>query len=279
MTEAAGRLVLVGTPIGNLGDLSRRAVEVLRDADVIACEDTRRVRQLLSACGVAAGRRLVTVNEHNEAAQAPGLLERVATGQTVAVVTDAGMPAIADPGERLVAAAAAAGHDVQVVPGPSAAVAALVLSGLATARFTFEGFLPRRGKARSQRLAEVAADVRTVVIYEAPHRVLETVADLCEACGPDRRVAVARELTKVHEEVWRGTLAEARDHLTATEPRGEYVVVVEGAPPAGPPTGTDIDAALRVLLEGGADKRTAIAQVAADLSVPKRQVYEAALRL
>ncbi|MGH9224388.1 MAG: 16S rRNA (cytidine(1402)-2'-O)-methyltransferase [Acidimicrobiales bacterium] len=274
-----GALVLVGTPIGNLGDLPPRAVEVLRTADVIACEDTRRVRQLLSHVGIPAGRRLVTVNEHNEAGQATRLLERVAAGGTVAVVTDAGMPAISDPGERLVAAAAAAGLDVQVVPGPSAALAALVVSGLATTRFAFEGFLPRKGRVRAQRLAEVAAEYRTVVLFEAPHRVQETVADLAGACGGERRVAIARELTKLHEEVWRGTLGDASVHVAATEPRGEYVLVVECAPAPAPPAEADIDAALRALLDGGTDKRTAVAQVAAQLAVPKRRVYEAALKL
>ena len=272
-------IVLVGTPIGNLGDLSARAVEVLRAADVIACEDTRRVRALLSHLAIPAGRRLVTVNEHNEAAQAARLVERAAAGETVAVVTDAGMPGISDPGERLVAAAVAARVAVEVVPGPSAAVAALVVSGLSTARFCFEGFLPRKGRARALRFAALAAESRTTVLFEAPHRVCETVADLAASCGGERRVAIVRELTKLHEEVWRGQLAAAVDHVGRTEPRGEYALVIEGAPPAPPPAEADIDAALRVLLAAGADKRTAVARVAAQLAVPKRQVYEAALKL
>jgi 16S rRNA (cytidine1402-2'-O)-methyltransferase len=274
-----GRLVLVGTPIGNLGDISPRAVETLRTADVVACEDTRRTRALLSHLGLAGGRRLVAVHDHNEAGAVAGVLASLDRGQVVAVVTDAGMPGISDPGERLVAAAAAAGHVVEAVPGPSAVLAALVVSGLSTARFCFEGFLPRKGSARSQRLAEVAAEPRTIVLFEAPHRVRQAVADLAAAAGGLRRVAVARELTKLHEEVWRGTLAGAVDHLAATEPRGEYVIVVDGAPPPDPAGEADVEAALRAHLEAGGDKRSAIAEVAATLGVPKRVVYDVAVRL
>jgi 16S rRNA (cytidine1402-2'-O)-methyltransferase len=279
VTAAKGRLVLIGTPIGNLGDLSPRAVVTLAEADLIACEDTRRVRALLSHSGIPAGRRLVAVNDQNESAEVRRVLQRLDAGDTVAVVSDAGMPAISDPGQRLVSAAVAAGHDVQVVPGPSAVVAALVVSGLPTARFCFEGFLPRRGRARSQRLAILAAEGRTTVLFEAPHRLRETVADLAEACGPLRRVAVARELTKLFEEVWRGTLGDAVDHFAENEPRGEFVLVVDGAPEPEAPDDARVESALRVLLEEGENKRSAIAQVAAALDLPKRQVYDVAIRL
>ncbi|MFP5316838.1 MAG: 16S rRNA (cytidine(1402)-2'-O)-methyltransferase [Acidimicrobiia bacterium] len=272
-------LVLVGTPIGNLGDLPPRAVEALRSADVIACEDTRRTRQLLSAAGVPGGGRLVAMGAHNEAAQVHKLVERLEAGDTVAVVTDAGMPGISDPGERLVAAAVEAGHEVTVVPGPSAAVAALVLSGLPTGRFVFEGFLPRRGRERERRLGELAGERRTIVLFEAPHRVEETVQDLAAAFGGDRRVAVARELTKLFEEVWRGDLAGAAAHLAESAPRGEIVLVVDGAPPSQPPGQADVEAALRARLAGGDDKKTAIAHVAEALDVPKRRVYEVAISL
>jgi 16S rRNA (cytidine1402-2'-O)-methyltransferase len=274
-----GRLVLVGTPIGNLGDLSARAVEALTEADTIACEDTRRTRALLSHLGLAAGRRLVAVHDHNEAAAVRDLLDRLDRGERVVVVTDAGMPGISDPGERLVAAAAAAGHVVEVVPGPSAVLAALVVSGLSTSRFCFEGFLPRKGSARTKRLAELAAEPRTIVLFEAPHRVRQAVADLAAAAGGTRRVALARELTKLHEEVWRGTLGGAVEHLAAKEPRGEYVLVVDGAPPAAPPGEADVEAALRARLEAGSDKRSAVAEVTTSLGVPKRMVYDIALRL
>jgi 16S rRNA (cytidine1402-2'-O)-methyltransferase len=275
----AGRLVLVGTPIGNLGDLSPRAVETLRTADVIACEDTRRTRALLSHLGIPGGRRLIAVHDHNEAGEVAHVLDLLDRGQTVAVVTDAGMPGISDPGERLVAGAAAAGHVVETVPGPSAVLVALVLSGLSTARFCFEGFLPRKGAARSQRLKELAAEARTTVLFEAPHRVRQAVDDLATACGGLRRVALARELTKLHEEIWRGTLAGAGEHLAATEPRGEYVIVLDGAPPPEPAGDADVEAALRARLDAGADKRSAIADVTTALGVPKRVVYDIAVRV
>jgi 16S rRNA (cytidine1402-2'-O)-methyltransferase len=272
-------LVLVATPIGNLGDLPPRAVRALADADTIACEDTRRTRQLLSHAGVEGGNRLVAVNDHTEASQVRTVLSRLDAGQRVALVTDAGMPAISDPGQRLVAAVVAAGHRVEVVPGPSAALAALVVSGLPTARFCFEGFIPRKGRARTERLGELATERRTIVLFEAPHRVRQTVADLAEVLGPLRRLAVARELTKAFEEVWRGTLEEAVAHLSAAEPRGEYVLVVAGAPAPEAPSVDTVEDALRARMEAGAEKRSAIAAVAAELGVPKRQVYEAALRL
>ena len=275
----AGTLVLVATPIGNLGDLPPRAVRALADADTIACEDTRRTRQLLTHAGVGGGGRLVAVNDHTEAAQVRTILARLDAGQNVAVVSDAGMPAISDPGQRLVAAVVAAGHRVEVVPGPSAALAALVVSGLPTDRFCFEGFLPRKGRARADRLAELATERRTMVLFEAPHRVRQTVADLSASLGPRRVVAVARELTKVFEEVWRGTLSQAVEHLASADPRGEYVLVVAGAPPPEAPTDDEVEHALRARLDAGADKKSAIAEVASELKVPKRQVYETATRL
>lgn len=274
-----GRLVLVATPIGNLGDLSPRAVEVLEEAHLIACEDTRRTRQLLTHAGVSSGNRLVAVNDHTEASRVRTVLDALDAGSLVAVVSDAGMPAVSDPGERLVRAAAAAGHEVAVVPGPSAALAALVVSGLPTGRFVFEGFLPRRGKVRRERVSVLAADPRTVVLFEAPHRVRETLVQLAEVFGGQRRVAVCRELTKLFEEVWRGTLAGAAEHVGHSDPRGEHVLVIEGAPPAPPPAEEEVEAALLARLEVGSDKRTAIAEVAAELGVPKRLVYGVAVRL
>ena len=275
----SGRLVLVGTPIGNLGDLTPRAVDALTTADTIACEDTRRTRALLSHLGLPAGKRLLAVHDHNEAVEVANVLARLDKGERVVVVTDAGMPGISDPGERLVAAAAAANHPVDVIPGPSALIAALVVSGLSTSRFCFEGFLPRKGTARARRLAEVAADLRTTVLFEAPHRVRQTVADMAGAVGDTRRVAVARELTKMHEEVWRGTLGGAIEHLSTKEPRGEYVVVLDGAPPPQPADESDVEAALRARLDAGTDKRAAITEVTATLGVPKRVVYDIALRI
>lgn len=271
-------LVLVGTPIGNLGDLSPRAVEELAKADVVACEDSRRTGRLLQHAGIRA-RELLVVNDHNEAQRVEEVLARLARGQRVAVVTDAGMPGISDPGERLVRAASRDGFRVEVVPGPSAAVAALVASGLPTARFVFEGFLSRRAGARRRRLAELVDEPRTLVFYEAPHRVAATLADLSSVLGGWRKVAVARELTKLHEEVWRGLLHEAVAWAEASPPRGEIALVVQGALPDGPAEAADVEAAVQARLDDGDSARDAAAAVAVELGVPKRQAYEVANRL
>ncbi len=278
---ATGRraaLVLVGTPIGNLGDLTFRAVDELGGADAIACEDTRRTGRLLSHLGIAAP-ALIVVNDHTERDRAHTVIERIGRGERVVLVTDAGMPAVSDPGERLVAAVLAADLPVEVVPGPSAPVAALALSGLPTSRFVFEGFLPRKGSTRRERLAEVASERRTVVVFEAPHRLARTLRDLVDVCGANRPIAVARELTKLHEEVWRGTLAEAVDWAETSDRRGEIVLVVEGAPA---PVAADDEAlvgALRTRLGNGASTRDAVAEVAGRFGVAKRRVYDLALGL
>ena len=278
MSRDGAVLLVVGTPIGNMGDLTPRAVEALRSADVVACEDTRRTRALLSAASIT-GKRLVVVHEHNEAERAGDIVRMLDEGRRVALVTDAGMPGISDPGQRVVAGVAGAGHRMEVVPGPSALVAALVASGLASDRFVFEGFLPRKGPVRRRRIEGLVNERRTAVLYEAPHRVVATAGDLLAACGADRPVAVARELTKVHEEVWRGTLGQASDHLAATVPRGEYVLVLAGAPDAAPASDADIEGALAARLAAGDDRRAAVAVVASELEVAKRRVYELALRI
>jgi 16S rRNA (cytidine1402-2'-O)-methyltransferase len=273
---AAGRLVLVATPLGNMGDLSPRAAATLGSADTVACEDTRHTRQLLRLAGVEA-RRLVAVHQHNEASMVAAVLERLRQGETVAVVSDAGMPGLSDPGERLVRAAAAEGFDVSVVPGPSAAISALVVSGLPSGRWVFEGFLPRKGADRRARLDALAAEQRTAVLFEAPHRLADTLTDLARACGPARGVVLVRELTKLHEEVWRGSLGEAVG--LGREPRGEYVVVLAGAPAPAPVSEAAIEAALADELSMGSDRRAAVASVATALAVPKRRVYDVAVRL
>ena len=275
-----GQLVLVSTPIGNLGDLSPRAVEALRACALICCEDTRHSGKLLSHAGVS-GVRLAVANEHTEAARADEVMGLLAEGRDVAVVTDAGTPGISDPGSRLVRAVLDAGYDVTAVPGPAALIMALVISGFDTTRFVFEGFLPRSGRDRSGRVAEVAAERRTVVLYEAPHRVQRTVADLAAACGGERRVALARELTKKFEETWRGTLADAIAFVDEREPRGEYVIVVEGTAvvPVGELTDDAILDALRAALEADDDRKAAVATVMAQTGAPKRRVYDLALQL
>jgi 16S rRNA (cytidine1402-2'-O)-methyltransferase len=276
---ARGHLVLVGTPIGNLSDLAPRAIEALAGADLICCEDTRRTGRLLQLAGIARQAPLVVVNEHTEVAETGKVLARLEAGERVAVVSDAGMPGISDPGERLVRAAITAGHPVEVVPGPSAGVTALVVSGLPAGRFVFEGFLPRKGASRTERLGVVATEPRTVVLYEAPHRLARTLADLAAVCGGDRPVVVARELTKLHEEVWRGDLDGALEWVGDREPPGEMVLVLGGAPAAPPASDAEVTAALADALGGGASVRDAATRVAADLGVGRRHAYDLALRL
>ncbi len=274
--------MLVGTPIGNLGDLSPRAVEELARAAAIYCEDTRRTRGLLAHAGIT-GVPLRSLHRHNEAARTADVLAAVSAGERVAVVSDAGMPGISDPGSRVVATAVEAGLPVTVVPGPSAVLGALVVSGLATDRFCFEGFLPRSGAARRRRLAALVGDERTAVVFEAPVRTAATLEDLAGACGPERRVAVVRELTKVHEEVWRGDLAGAAAWARAHPPRGEVVVVLEGAGRDGTAGGTAPEVGDDALVEAvaarvgaGERTRTAVDAVAGEFGVPRRRVYQLA---
>jgi 16S rRNA (cytidine1402-2'-O)-methyltransferase len=276
--EVKGELVLVATPIGNLGDLSVRALDVLRDADVIAAEDTRRTRTLLSHAEIPSEGRLRAVHAHNEAESADWVVDAVRDGRRVAYVTDAGTPGISDPGERLVRACLDAGLPVDVVPGPSAVLTALVLSGYPTDRFVFEGFLPRKGAERRERLAQIVGEARTVVLYESPRRVHATLTALLGACGPLREVAVARELTKLHQEVWRGTLDAAVGHVELTEPRGEHVLVLAPAPPAPEASDDEIDAHVAAAFAEGLSTRDAAARVARDLHVPRRRAYDAAMR-
>jgi 16S rRNA (cytidine1402-2'-O)-methyltransferase len=277
-------LVLVATPIGNLGDLSPRARAVLEAADLICCEDTRRTRALLSAMGIPAGGahgdRLLSLHGHNEGSRIERVRACVAGGGTVAVVSDAGTPGISDPGTLLVSALSEAGEEVSIVPGPTSVVAALVISGLPTDRFGVEGFLPRKGGERRDRVAALMADGRTTVVLEAPGRLAATLAELA-AVDAARRVAVVRELTKVHEEVWRGTLGEAAEAFAARQVRGEVVVVIAGATPAGPASDEAIDDAVRERLrhrQGEGPRQIALV-VAEELGVPRRKAYEAALRL
>jgi len=270
----------VATPIGNLGDLSPRAQAVLAEADLICCEDTRRTRALLSAFEIRAGNRLLSLHGHNETTRLERVAACVAEGGTVAVVSDAGTPGISDPGAWLAGELAARGETVTVVPGPSSVLAALVVSGLSTDRFCVEGFLPRKGAERRRRLAGLLADERTSVVLEAPGRVAATLAELA-SLDPARPVAVVRELTKVHEEVWRGTLGDAATAFGTDPVRGEVVLVVGGAPAAAPADERDVETAVRGAMDDdpAAGPRQVAERVAANLGVPKRRVYEAALRV
>ncbi|MFB8753600.1 16S rRNA (cytidine(1402)-2'-O)-methyltransferase [Streptomyces parvulus] len=271
-----GTLVLAGTPIGDVRDAPPRLAEELAGADVVAAEDTRRLRRLTQALGVTPRGRVVSYFEGNESARTPELVEELAGGARVLLVTDAGMPSVSDPGYRLVAAAVERDVRVTAVPGPSAVLTALALSGLPVDRFCFEGFLPRKAGERLTRLREVAGERRTLVYFEAPHRLDDTLATMAEAFGADRRAAVCRELTKTYEEVRRGGLGELAA-WAAEGVRGEITVVVEGAPDRGP---GELDAEelvrrVRVREEAGERRKEAIAAVAAQAGLPKREVFDA----
>ena len=276
--RSAGSLVLVATPIGNLGDMTQRAIEALRSADIICCEDTRHSGKLLAHFGVT-GKKLIVINEHTEYDAREEIVSLVSSGSTVALVTDAGTPGISDPGERLVVAVVEAGGNVTAVPGASALTMALVISGLPTSRFVFEGFLPRSGTDRTDRLAMTTTESRTIVLYEAPHRLAKTLSDLTTACGAMRRVVLARELTKLHEQIWRGTLQDANMLVAATEPRGEYVIILEPAKPPAPPTDEELVAAIKAEIAKGVSRKDSAARVSARFGVAKRHVYELALQV
>ncbi|MEV5234656.1 16S rRNA (cytidine(1402)-2'-O)-methyltransferase [Streptomyces pseudogriseolus] len=271
-----GTLVLAGTPIGDISDAPPRLAEELAGADVVAAEDTRRLRRLTQALGVTPKGRVVSYFEGNEAARTPELVEELAGGARVLLVTDAGMPSVSDPGYRLVAAAVEQDIRVTAVPGPSAVLTALALSGLPVDRFCFEGFLPRKAGERLGRLREVADERRTLVYFEAPHRLDDTLAAMTEVFGAGRRAAVCRELTKTYEEVRRGPLAELAA-WAAEGVRGEITVVVEGAPAKGPEEIDDAELVRRVRVreEAGERRKEAIAAVAAEAGLPKRQVFDA----
>jgi 16S rRNA (cytidine1402-2'-O)-methyltransferase len=271
-----GRLVLAGTPIGDVLDASVRLGRVLAAADVVAAEDTRRLRRLTGELGIQVGGRVVSYFEGNERERTPELLEALTSGQTVVVVTDAGMPSVSDPGYRLVAAAIEADVEVTAVPGPSAVLTALALSGLPVDRFTFEGFLPRKPGERGRRLAELKDEPRTMVFFEAPHRLTASLEAMSEAFGPDRRTAVCRELTKTYEEVKRGPVD---DLVTWSKDgvRGEITVVVAGADPDRTMTPEQLAAEVATDEEAGTPRKQAIADVAKRYNVPKRTVYDAVL--
>jgi len=272
-----GRLVLAATPIGNVEDASAHLRRLLAEADVVAAEDTRRTRALAARMGVEIGGRVVSHHEHNEAERSAELLEVVAGGGTVVVVTDAGMPAVSDPGFRVVTAAVAAGLAVTAAPGPSAVLTALALSGLPTDRFCFEGFLPRRPGERSRALADLADERRTMVFFEAPHRLADVLTSMADAFGAERPAAVCRELTKTYEEVRRGPLTELVAWAGEGQVRGEIVVVVAGAVRATTASTSDLVAEVLARADAGERLKEAVAEVATVAGVPKRDLYAAAL--
>ena len=277
-TRPEGQLVLVATPLGNLGDLSPRALEFFRRADVIYCEDTRHSRVLFSANGIASGGRLQALHEHNEVAQSEHVVTRVREGQLVVLISDAGTPGISDPGTRVVAAVATAGLRVSTAPGPSAVVAALSISGLPTERFIMEGFFPRKANDRARLVASWAEEERTIVFYESPQRLVGVLSELAQTF-PDRRVAVVRELTKLHEEVIRGTTREVAAVLEQRVILGEIVVVLEGGEPVIDVDDELVRRALREQFSTGVSTRDAVDFVSETLGASHRVVYQMALEV
>ena len=274
----AGILYLVPTPIGNLGDISHRIAKTLEEVDFIAAEDTRVTLKQLNHLGLR--KPLMSYNRHNTEGAGEQVLSRLLEGENGALVTDAGTPAVSDPGEDLVALCAAQGVTVTAIPGPCALVTALAVSGLPTGRFTFEGFLPMNKKNRRTHLEGLKGEERTMIFYEAPHKLTATLDDLAEAFGGERRIALCRELTKLHEEIFRTTLAGAAARYGAESPRGEFVLVVEGAPAPEEAGATLDDGLARVaeLREGGASLKDAARQAAKELDLSRNELYAAALR-
>lgn len=274
----SGTLYLVPTPIGNLSDISDRCRETLANADFIAAEDTRVSLRLLNHLDIK--KPLVSYYEHNKQTSGPRIVERLLGGESCAIVTDAGSPAISDPGEDLVRLCAEAGVTVTAIPGPCAAVTALSISGLPTGRFTFEGFLSTNKKSRFAHLDSLRAEQRTMIFYEAPHKLTATLTDLAQVFGETRRISLCRELTKLHEEVLRMTLGEAVQYYRTTEPRGEYVLVVEGAQETPQAAATQDDAVARAqaLIAQGYSKKDAVRQAAAETGFPRNALYDAILK-
>ncbi|WP_205665651.1 16S rRNA (cytidine(1402)-2'-O)-methyltransferase [Anoxybacter fermentans] len=278
-----GKLYLVGTPIGNLEDITYRAVRILREVDLIAAEDTRHTRKLLEYFDIKTP--TTSYHEHNEIKKGPQLIEKILKGSSIALVTDAGMPGISDPGYRLVLMAWEANVEVIPIPGPTALITALVTSGLETDRFTFEGFLPRKKNQRKKKLQELIKEPRTMVFYEAPHRLIETLEDLKEVMGESRMVMVARELTKKHEEKVRGTVKEVLAKFKQDSPKGEIVLVVAGSNLAELKEetmgweGMSVLEHLKVLMDAGLTKKQAIKKVACERNLPKSEVYQIAIKI
>ena len=275
----AGMLYLVPTPIGNLGDISDRCRRTLEEADFIAAEDTRVSLKLLNHMGIK--KSLVSYYEHNKAFKGEKIVERILASETCALVSDAGSPAISDPGEDLVKLCHEAGIVVCAIPGPCAAITALSISGQATGRFCFEGFLSTAKKSRKEHLQSLIGETRTMIFYEAPHKLLGTLEDMAEHFGADRGISLCRELTKLHEEVVKTTLGEAIEKYTENPPKGEFVLIVAGAPEEEKEVASETDAAARVaqLMSDGLSRKDAVKQTAKELDLPKNVVYDASLNL
>tara|TARA_B100001250_G_scaffold359671_1_gene336672 strand:+ start:1109 stop:1981 length:873 start_codon:yes stop_codon:yes gene_type:complete len=272
-TNTKPALVLIATPIGNLEDISIRAVREMRNTDLLCCEDTRRTGKLLELLEIQPRPDLLLLNEHNEQTRSAEVIKKILNGQRVALVSDAGLPGISDPGEYLVSKAIQHGVIIEVIPGPSAGITALVASGLPTKRFVFQGFIPRKGKARNNRLAEIAAEKKTTIIYESGNRLQKTIEDLLAICDKDREVTIAKELTKIHEEYIRGTLCELQETLQSRSTKGEYVLVVGGLQDQREVDDNQLLLGLKELRSQGKSNRDAINEIAKKYNVSKRRVY------
>lgn len=278
MEIQAGTLYVVGTPIGNLEDMTFRALEILRKVDLIAAEDTRHTGRLLQHFQITTSQ--ISYHDHNRRGRLPELLQRLGQGNAIALVTDAGMPGISDPGYELVKACVDAGILVVPIPGVSAVTTAVSAAGLPTDRFVFEGFLPTKGQERQTRLESLQTEPRTLVFYEAPHRVRQTLQDLLDWLGTDRSVVLARELTKLHEQFWRGTLAEAIGYYQTHEPQGEFTLIVAGHQAAQPQLSESaLLAELQHLIQQGLSRSQASRQLAQQTSLSRRQIYQLALTI
>jgi 16S rRNA (cytidine1402-2'-O)-methyltransferase len=274
-----GCLYLVGTPIGNLEDMTMRAIKTLQTVDLIAAEDTRHTGKLLHHFQISTSQ--ISYHDHNSQTRIPELLERLGQGQAIALVTDAGMPGISDPGFELVKACVESSIDVIPIPGVTAGITALVASGLISQRFVFEGFLPTDHQQRRSQLAQIAVETRTIILYEAPHRLLRTLEDLATHLATDRQIVIARELTKLHEEFWRGQIAEAIAHYTEQAPRGEFTLVISGDLVAAPNTWTEAQlmSELKAIMLEGITRSQASRQLAELTKIPRRQLYQLALAI
>ncbi|MEB3180814.1 MAG: 16S rRNA (cytidine(1402)-2'-O)-methyltransferase [Nostocaceae cyanobacterium] len=274
----SGTLYVVATPIGNLEDMTFRAVRILQTVDVIAAEDTRHTGKLLQHFQIKTPQ--TSYHDHNRSSRTPELLQQLTDGKAIALVTDAGIPLISDPGYELVQACVTQGISVVPIPGASAAITALSAAGLPTDRFAFEGFLPTKGKERAERLSALTTEYRTIILYEAPHRVRQTLQDLAATLGDGRQIVLGRELTKLHEEFWRGTIAQAILHYSAIEPQGEFTLVVAGTPPTQPQlTEEQLKAELKQLMSQGISRSQASRQLAIATRVARRRLYELALAI
>jgi 16S rRNA (cytidine1402-2'-O)-methyltransferase len=271
-------LYLVGTPIGNLGDMTVRAIETLKSVDLIAAEDTRHTGKLLQHFQIKTPQ--ISYHEHNQQQRIPELIDRLQAGNSIALVTDAGMPGISDPGYELVVACVAAGIRVTPIPGVTAVITAVSGAGLPSERFVFEGFLPVKGKERQGRLAQIGMETRTIVLYESPHRLLKTLGDLIPVCGGDRSIVLARELTKLHEEFWRGSIESAIIHYQERQPQGEYVLVIAGAIPTSIVyTDEIIIAELKELIQSGLSRSDASRELASRTQLSRKHIYQLALSI